>query len=143
MASIDLGRPVQRIDTSGDSSRWIVLACYIAMIALTVNTDGAVGAIVLTGMATAFWWAGFGRDETHFEPIAIGNAVGIFGGLAITFMQIALPAFIAIIVILVAAFHRGRYQHQSKIGLIPGTLSLVISFAGAAFLGQILVEMPY
>ena len=113
------------------------------MIALALNSDGAVGAVVLTGLATSFWWVGFGRDERLFEPIAIGNAVGIYGGLAISYMQIALPAFIAIVVIMVAAVHRARFQQQPLIRVVPGVLSLVISFAGAAFLGQVLPELPF
>lgn len=142
MASIDLSAPHQPADQSGDSARWIVLACYIATILLIFESPGALGAIILTGLATTFWWVGFGRDESHFEPIAIGNAVGIFAGLALSFLQIALPVFIACNVILIAAVHRAHFQRQPKSRLIPGALSLLISFAGAAFLGQVLPQLP-
>lgn len=142
MASIELSAPHQRIDHSGESSRWIVLACYISSILLIYGAPGAVGAIILTGLATAFWWVGFGRDESHFEPIAIGNAVGIFGGLAISFLQIALPVLILVVVVLTAAAHRARFQNQPLSRLIPGAITLLIAFAGAAFLGQYLPQLP-
>jgi hypothetical protein len=142
MASIDLSAPSRSFDRSGESSRWIVLACYIATILLIYGAPGAVGAIGLTGLATTFWWVGFGRDESHFEPIAIGNAVGIFAGLAISFLQIGLPVLILVVVVLTAAYHRARLQRQPPVRLIPGALSLVISFAGAVILGQILPQLP-
>jgi hypothetical protein len=143
MATVDLAPPQPRLDHSGENARWVVLACYIATIMLIVGAPGSVGAILLTGMATAFWWIGFGRDESHFEPVAIGNAVGIFSGLAFSFMQIGLPVAIVVIVILAAALHRARIQRQPWTALVPGILALVISLAGAAILGQILPNLPF
>jgi hypothetical protein len=143
MVAIDPGMPREQVDTSGESSRWIVLACYIATILLVYGAAGSVGAIVLTGLATAFWWVGFGRDETHFEPIAIGNAVGIYAGLAVSFLQIALPVLILVVVVLTAAFQRARFQRQPLRQLIPGVLSLGISLIGAIILGQVLPTLPF
>ena len=130
------------VQHSGETIRLIVLGCFASELALVIGARGAAVAILLLALASWFWWIGYGRHQTDFDAFALGNAIGIMGGISFGFPQLLLPVLIASVAILVTSI--SRIAVLGKPGyLAPLLTTACIAFTGSAALSIHLTFLPF